>query len=161
MELLPVTPWDIKFWKEQVEKFQQTEKGKWRYPGVDAWKGVVCEFVVSDYLGTKYKVDQYAKGLDTSGNEDEQDMMMYGKRVQIKSATEVHYKFITPKVHDVNKFPYKDIYIGASYDDTREPNVVELHGYLTREEVMQYPTNQQYGAEYYEVPLEDLKWFKW
>lgn len=57
-----------------------------------------------------------------------------------------------PKIHDVNNKP-KDIYIGAKYNETIEPNEIQILGYIKRADILKYPIKQNKGAAYYEIPL--------
>ena len=38
---------DIDFAKNQILQFKKIEQGKYRYSGVEAWRGVVCEMLTS------------------------------------------------------------------------------------------------------------------
>jgi hypothetical protein len=146
--------------KSQVGAFKATKKGKYRYSGVEAWKGVVCELIVSAWL--RYKFSRLyigikeAKGLDCSGVYDDYDMLINGKKIEIKSATKYSYKSIMPKVYDVEIKP-KDFYIGAKYNETVTPNEVEVIGYIKHSDILKYPKDRNKGAEYYNIPLIDLK----
>ena len=61
-----------------------------------------------------------------------------------------------PKIHDVHNKP-KDIYIGAKYNETVEPNEVQILGYIKHDDILNYPVKQNKGAPYYEIPLKALK----
>jgi len=156
--LIQVTSQDIKYAMQQIEAFKQTEAGQWRYDDVKAWRGIVCELLTSRWLSQNYKVDEGAKGLDTSGITDEYDLKMYGKSVEIKSATEYHYQYIMPKVHDMEK--PKDVYVGAKYDDRSKIEWVEVLGWIYADDVKRYPIEQDKGSPYYKVPIADLNLFK-
>jgi hypothetical protein len=153
---LIVTEADIAIAKQQIEAFEQIKEGRWRYRDVEAWRGVVCELLVSRWLEARFEVSTKAKGLDTSGIYDDCDMIIKDKKVEIKSATKNYFKYLMPKIHDVQRKP-KDIYIGAKYNETVTPNEVQLLGYITREAILNYPIKQNLGAPYYEVPLWRLK----
>lgn len=146
--------------KKQVSNFEKTEKGKYRYSKVEAWKGVVCELIVSAWLSYKfhriYKDIKEAKGLDTSGLYDDYDMIINGKKIEIKSATKYYYKSIMPKVYDIETKP-KDLYVGAKYNETTNPNEIEIMGYIKHKDILKYPKDRNKGAEYYNIPLVDLK----
>jgi len=58
---LIVTEDDIKFAKNQIAEFEKIAEGKWRYTDVEAWRGVVCEILVSKWLEKKYNVTVKAK----------------------------------------------------------------------------------------------------
>ena len=78
---------DIDFAKNQILQFKKIEQGKYRYSGVEAWRGVVCEMLTSKWLESNYNVDIPAKGLDNSGIIDDCDMIINSKKVEIKSAS--------------------------------------------------------------------------
>jgi hypothetical protein len=153
---ITVTHEDISFAKAQIEAFEKIDAGQWRYKGVEAWRGIVCEMVVSKWLQQNFKVDEIAKGLDTSGIEDDYDLIINNKKVEIKSATKNYFRYLMPKIHDVNNHP-KDIYIGAKYNETTEPNKVYILGSIKRDDILRYPIKQNMGARYYEIPLAALK----
>ena len=56
MITLSVSDNDIQFAKEQIRRFTATPQGKWRYEGVEAWRGIVCEMLTSDWLEQNFKV---------------------------------------------------------------------------------------------------------
>lgn len=141
--------------KQQIEKFEKIEAGSWRYDNVETWRGIVCEMQTSDWLQQNFKVDNPAKGLDDSGIVDEQDMIINSKKVEIKSATKNYFRYLMPKTHDVIDKP-KDIYIGVKYNETVEPNEIQILGSITRSEILKYPVEQNKGAPYYKVPLSEL-----
>ena len=153
---ISVTEEDINFAKKQISEFEKIEEGKWRYSDVEAWRGVVCEMLVSNWLGLKFNVNVKAKGLDTSGIYDEYDLIINSKKIEIKSATKNYFKYLMPKIHDVINKP-KDIYIGAKYNETVDPNKVYILGFIKREEILVFPIRQNKGAPYYEIPLNALK----
>ena len=145
--------------KAQIEAFKQTSFGKYRYSGVDAWKGIVAEFLFSDWAETipHWNVTYKSKGLDTSGITDEKDLIINKKKVEVKTATKMFYKYIMPKIHDEDK--PKDVYVGCKYNDEVTPNEVIVCGWMKREDIIKYPVKQNKGAPYYEVPIKDLKGF--
>ena len=149
---------DKDFAKNQIEEFKKIEQGKYRYNGVEAWRGVVCEMLTSRWLGENYNVDKPAKGLDNSGVIDDCDMIVNSKKVEIKSATKNYFKFIMPKVSTVLNNP-KDIYIGVKYNETIEPNLVSIIGYINHSNIIKCPVKKNKGAAYYEVPFAILKQF--
>jgi len=146
---------DIDFAKKQIAAFEKSKGGQWRYKDVEAWRGVVCEMLVSEWLEANFDVKQNAKGLDTSGLEDECDLIIGNKKVEVKSATKNYFKYLMPKIHDVHNKP-KDIYIGAKYNETIEPNEIQILGYIKREDMLKYPKSRNKGAPYYEIPIADL-----
>lgn len=150
---------DIDFAKKQIEEFEKTSFGSWRYDNVEAWRGIVCEMLTSKWLESNYEVEKVAKGLDTSGIVDDCDMVIKSKKIEIKSATSVYYKYLMPKIHDLRDKP-KDIYIGVKYNETTLPNEIYILGYMKREDILKYPIKKNKGAAYYEVPLSDLTMFK-
>jgi len=152
---IKVTEEDKQFAKQQIEAFERTQYGKWRYTNVEAWRGIVCEMLTSKWLQQKFNVEKSAKGLDTSGIVDECDLMISGKKVEIKSATKNYFKYIMPKIYDIINKP-KDIYIGVKYNETVEPNEIQIMGSITKQQIMKYPVKQNKGAPYYEIPLNDL-----
>jgi hypothetical protein len=156
MTTVKVTEEDKQFAKQQIEAFEKIDAGSWRYKGVEAWRGIVCEMVVSKWLASKFIIEKEAKGLDDSGVVDDCDLIILNKTVEIKSATKNYFKYLMPKIHDVRDKP-KDIYIGAKYNETIEPNEVQILGFIKRSEILNYPVKQNMGAPYYEVPLSVLK----
>jgi hypothetical protein len=146
---------DINFAKNQISAFEKIELGKWRYSNVESWRGIVCEMLTSDWLESNFEIEKKAKGLDSSGIIDDCDMVINSKKVEIKSATKILYKFLMPKIYDVRDKP-KDIYIGAKYNERVEPNEVWIMGYMRREDIFKYSIKQNMGAPYYEIPFEDL-----
>lgn len=155
MMIMKVTEQDKQFAKKQIEDFKQIDAGSWRYNNVEAWRGIVCEMLTSKWLEQNFKIDKSAKGLDTSGVVDDCDMIINSKKVEIKSATKNYFKYLMPKIHDVRDKP-KDIYIGVKYNETVEPNEVQILGHITRSEILKYPIEQNKGAPYYKVPLNKL-----
>jgi hypothetical protein len=155
MVILEVTEQDKQFSKQQIKAFEKTEAGSWRYTGVEAWRGIVCEMLTCKWFEQHFEIDKTAKGLDDSGIVDDFDMIINSKKVEIKSATKNYFKYLMPKTHDVIDKP-KDIYIGVKYNETVEPNVIHILGYIKRSEILKYPVKQNKGAPYYEVPLSKL-----
>ncbi|NRD21328.1 hypothetical protein HNV08_14820 [Winogradskyella eckloniae] len=152
---IQVTEQDKLFAKQQIEAFKKIKAGSWRYKNVEAWRGIVCELLASQWLAEKFSIDQLAKGLDDSGIIDECDMIINSKKVEIKSATKNYFKYLMPKIHDVRDQP-KDIYIGVKYNETVEPNEIQIIGSIKRSEILKFPVKQNKGAPYYEVPLTKL-----
>lgn len=146
---------DIEFAKAQIRAFEKIDAGSWRYSGVEAWRGIVCEMIASKWLEEKFSVDKSAKGLDDSGIVDDCDMIINSKKIEIKSATKNYFKYLMPKIHDVRDKP-KDIYIGVKYNETVEPNEIIILGYITRSQILAYPIEQNKGAPYYKIPLTAL-----
>lgn len=155
MIILPVKSEFIAKAKEQIKAFEQIEAGSWRYTNVEAWRGIVCEFVVQEWLKDNFIIEVEAKGLDTSGIVDECDVVINGIKIEIKSATKNYFRSLMPKVHDIDTTP-KDIYIGAKYNETVEPNEVQIIGFIKLEDIKKYPKRQNKGAPYYDIPLTDL-----
>ncbi len=149
---------DKDFAKNQIEEFKNIEQGRYRYSGVEAWRGIVCEMLTSKWLERNYNVDKPAKGLDNSGVIDDCDMIINSKKVEIKSATKNYFKFIMPKVSNVLNNP-KDVYIGVKYNETTEPNLVSIIGYINHNNIINCPIKKNKGAAYYEVPFTILKQF--
>ncbi len=154
--IIKVTEEDKQFAKNQIEAFEKIDAGSWRYKDVEAWRGIVCEMLVSKWLGNKFIIDKQAKGLNDSGVVDDCDLIVKNKTVEIKSATKNYFKYLMPKIHDVIDKP-KDVYIGAKYNETIEPNEVQILGFIKRSEILNYPIKQNKGAPYYEIPLTALK----
>ncbi len=152
---IKVTEEDKRFAKQQIESFEKIDAGSWRYTDVEAWRGIVCEILASKWFEQNFKVDKSAKGLDDSGIVDDYDMIINAKKVEIKSATKNYFRYLMPKIHDVEDKP-KDIYIGVKYNETAEPDEIQILGYITRFEILKYPKKQNKGAPYYEVPLSEL-----
>ncbi|WP_418637664.1 hypothetical protein [Winogradskyella sp.] len=155
MVILEVTEQDKTFAKQQIEAFKKIDAGSWRYTNVEAWRGIVCEMVAGKWFEENFNIDKSAKGLDDSGIVDDCDMIINGKKVEIKSATKNYFRYLMPKIHDVRDKP-KDIYIGVKYNETVEPNQIQILGYIKRSEILNYPIKQNKGAPYYEVPLSKL-----
>ncbi len=155
MLILKVTEQDKEFAKRQIEAFKKIDAGSWRYTDVEAWRGIVCELLTSKWFEQHYNVAQSAKGLDNSGLVDDCDMIINAKKVEIKSATKNYFKYIMPKIHDVRDRP-KDIYIGVKYNETVEPNEIQVLGSMKRSEILKYPIKRNKGAPYFEVPLFKL-----
>ena len=155
MLILKVTEQDKEFAKRQIEAFKKIDAGSWRYTDVEAWRGIVCELLTSKWFEQHYSVAQSAKGLDNSGIVDDCDMIINAKKVEIKSATKNYFKYIMPKIHDVRDRP-KDIYIGVKYNETVEPNEIQVLGSMKRSEILKYPIKRNKGAPYFEVPLFKL-----
>lgn len=155
MITLQVTEQDKQFAKDQIEAFKKIDAGRWRYTNVEAWRGVVCEMLTSKWLEQHFKIDKSAKGLDDSGIVDDCDMIINGKKVEIKSATKNYFRYLMPKIHDVRDKP-KDIYIGTKYNETVEPNEVQIIGFIKRSDILNYPVRQNKGAPYYQIPLSNF-----
>lgn len=155
MILIKVSEEDKQFAKQQVQAFEKIDAGSWRYTNVEAWRGIVCEMLASKWLKEKYNVDKDAKGLDDSGIVDDCDMIINGKKIEIKSATKNYFRYLMPKIHDVRDKP-KDIYIGVKYNETVEPNEIQILGYIKHSDILKYPVKQNKGAPYYEIPLSSL-----
>ena len=152
---IPVTIEDIDFAKNQIAAFEQSDYGTWRYRDVEAWRGVVCEMLASRWLTSQFGAEVQAKGIDTSGNCDLFDVLIKGKKIEIKSATKNYFRYIMPKIHDIDTLP-KDIYIGVKYNEEVEPNRIAIIGYMLHAEIPGYPKKQNKGAPYYEIPIADL-----
>lgn len=146
---------DKDFAKNQIEAFKKISAGSWRYRGVEAWRGIVCEMLTSKWLEDTFEVTKAAKGLDDSGIVDDCDVIIKDKKIEIKSATKNYFSYLMPKIHDVRDHP-KDIYIGAKYNETVEPNQVQILGYIKRDDILDFPVKQNKGAPYYEIPLSSL-----
>jgi len=152
---IQVTEADKQIAKDQIAAFKKIDAGSWRYTNVEAWRGIVCEFLCSKWLEENYIVTKKAKGLDTSGIVDDCDLIINDKKVEIKSATKNYFKYLMPKIHDVRDKP-KDLYVGVKYNETIEPNEIQILGYLRRSEILEFPIKKNKGAPYYEVPLSKL-----
>ena len=155
MVTLDVTEQNKQFAKQQIEAFKKIDAGSWRYMNVEAWRGIVCEMVAGKWFEQNFVIDKTVKGLDDSGIVDDCDMIINGKKVEIKSATKNYFRYLMPKIHDVRDKP-KDIYIGIKYNETLEPNQIQILGYIKHSEILKYPVKQNKGAPYYEVPLSIL-----
>ena len=53
----------------------------------------------------------------------------------------------------------KDVYIGVKYNETIEPNLVSIIGYINHSNIIKCPVKKNKGAAYYEVPFAILKQF--
>jgi len=156
MITIEVTDSDIDFAKKQIAAFEKISAGKWRYTDVEAWRGIVCEMLTAKWLEENFDVTQQAKGLDDTGIVDDCDTVVNDKKIEIKSATKNYFRYLMPKIHDVNNKP-KDIYIGVKYNETVEPNQIQILGFINRTDILKYPVRQNKGAPYYEIPLLALK----
>lgn len=156
---IEVSDSDIQFAKNQIEAFERTENGSWRFEYVEAWRGIVCEMLTGKWFEQNYQVEKKVKGLDTSGVLDDCDMIINKKKIEIKSATKNYFKYIMPKVYNVKNNP-KDFYIGVKYNETVTPNEVLILGYISHKEILNYPIKKNKGAPYYEVPINNLKKIK-
>lgn len=156
MVVVQVTEKDKLFAIQQIEAFKKIKAGSWRYSNVEAWRGIVCEMLASKWLEENFTIEKSAKGLDDSGIVDDCDMIINSKKVEIKSATKNYFRYLMPKIHDVRDKP-KDLYIGVKYNETVEPNQIQILGYIKRSEILNYPIKQNKGAPYYEVPLFKLR----
>lgn len=156
MVRLKVSEADKLFAKKQISAFEKISAGSWRYANVEAWRGIVCEILTSRWLEKHFQVNKPAKGLDNSGIVDDCDLIISGKKIEIKSATKYYFKYIMPKIHDLRAKP-KDIYIGVKYDETISPHEIEIIGYLERDKILEFPVEKNKGAPYYKVPLSSLK----
>ena len=150
---------NILFAKKQIDNFKKIPQGKHRYTNVEAWRGIVCEILTTEWLSNKYNLPLKAKGLDDSGIYDEYDLLINGKKIEIKSATKHYFKYIMPKVYDVINKP-KDVFICSRYNETKTPNEVEIIGWIKREDVLKYSIEQNKGAKYYKIPIKDLTKFE-
>ena len=142
MIILKVTDDIILKAKKQISEFKKIKQGQYRYTDVEAWRGVVCEFLTSDWIQKYFYVDKVAKGLDNSGVVDDCDMIINNKKVEIKSATKNYFKYLMPKIYDVENKP-KDIYIGVKYNETVEPNQVVILGYIKHSQISKYPIKKK------------------
>jgi len=149
---------DVEFAKNQIKEFKKIKQGYWRYQNVEAWRGIVCEMLTSNWLSNNFNVQKKAKGLDSTGIVDDCDMIINNYKVEIKSATRSYFRYLMPKIYDVNEKP-KDFYIGVKYNETTIPNEIEILGFIKRCDitVSKYPIKQNKGAAYYEIPLTDLQ----
>lgn len=145
---------DINWAQGQIRRFEAT--GVYRYRGVDAYKGVAGERVISRYLMNIFPSIVLNTPIGEGNAIDEFDFRLNELTCDIKCSTQLHYASITPKVAVENGTP-KDYYIGARFDD-RDPehNRVYIIGYLTHREIARYRILQKYGAPYYEVSLLDM-----
>jgi len=147
----------VKLAKQQVAAFEKETFGQYRYSGVEAWKGIVCELLVQEWLESEgYLFEQKAKGLDTSGEVDKCDIVINGVKIEVKSATKYFYKSIMPKTHDFVDNVQKDILIGAKYNETARPESIDILGFITVQDAVKFPIEQNKGAPYYNIPLSRL-----
>ncbi|HHU71496.1 MAG TPA: hypothetical protein GXZ21_05615 [Clostridiales bacterium] len=151
---IEVTQDDINWAQEQITRFEAT--GVYRYRGVEAYKGVAGERVISRYIMNMFPDIVLNTPIGEGHAIDEFDFRLGELTCDIKCSTQLHYASITPKVAVENETP-KDYYIGARFDD-RDPenNRVYIIGYLTHEEIAGYRVLQRYGTPYYEVSLLDM-----
>lgn len=127
MVTLKVTDNDILMAKEQIAEFEQIPEGAWRYEDVEAWRGIVCKMITSKWLENNFKVKEKAIGLEATGIvDDEYDLLINEKKIEIKSATKNYFRYLMPKIYDVENKP-KDFYIGAKYNETITPNEVPVN----------------------------------
>ena len=155
MIILIVTEEIKKVAKDQIAAFRKTPKGKYTYSGVEAWRGVACELLISKWLSTQYPMEIEAKGVDTSGEYDPFDLVINGNKIEVKTATKNHYRNLMPKKATVDDQP-KDLYIGAKYNETVDPNECQVLGITWHEDIISCPVEKDKGAPYYKFPLERL-----
>lgn len=149
-----VTQDDINWAQEQIRRFEAT--GVYRYRGVDAYKGVAGERVISRYMRNTFPGIVLNTPIGEGNAIDEFDFRLGDLTCDIKCSTQLHYASVTPKVAVENETP-KNYYIGARFDDRNpEHNCVYIIGYLTHGEIARYRILQKYGAPYYEVSLLDM-----
>lgn len=157
MITMQVTQDLVELAKQQVAAFEKETFGQYRYSGVEAWKGIVCELLVQKWLESEgYNFEQKAKGLDTSGLVDKCDIVINGVKIEVKSATKYFYKSIMPKVYDFADNVQKDILIGAKYNETTRPESIDILGFITVQDAIKFPKKQNKGAPYYDIPLGRL-----
>ena len=156
MITIPVPLEKIEFAKKQISEFEKISAGRWRYKNVEAWRGIVCEILTSDWLKNFYNVIESAKGLDNSGIYDSYDILIDNIKIEVKSATKNYFRYIMPKVYDITHKP-KDFYIGVKYNETTQPNEVIIVGFITRKDILKYKIERNKGAPYYKIPLSDLQ----
>ena len=145
---------DIEWAQDQIRRFEAT--GVYRYRGVDAYKGVAGERVISRYLMNLFPGIQLNRPIGEGEAVDEFDFRLGNITCDIKCSTQLHYASVTPKAPVENAVP-KDYYIGARFDD-RDPqnNCVYVIGFLAHSEILRYPIRKKYGAPYYEISLLDM-----
>lgn len=149
---------DLAWAQEQIRRFEAT--GVYRYRGVDAYKGVAGERVISRYLKALFPQIVLNRPIGEGEAVDEFDFRLGDITCDIKCSTQLHYASVTPKVPVENAVP-KDYYIGARYDD-RDPAdpCVYVIGFLAHSEILRYRIDKKYGAPYYEVSLLDMHNFR-
>lgn len=158
MIILKVKEEDKTYAKLQIKEFEKIKEGSWRYSDVEAWRWIVCEMLASKWLERYYNVTKKAKWLDSSWIFDDCDLIINDKKVEIKSATKNYFKYLMPKIHDVRDKP-KDVYVWVKYNETVEPNEIQILWFIKRDDILNFPIKQNKGAPYYEVPLIKLKKF--
>ena len=47
---IKVTEQDKQIAKQQIERFEKIPEGNWRYSGVAAWRGIVCQNLAGEWL---------------------------------------------------------------------------------------------------------------
>jgi restriction endonuclease len=105
---------DINWAQGQIRRFEATEV--YRYRGVDAYKGVAGERVISRYLMNIFPSIVLNTPIGEGNAIDEFDFRLNELTCDIKCSTQLHYASITPKVAVENGTP-KDYYIGARFDE--------------------------------------------
>ena len=151
-----VTQSEIEWAKQKVKEFEKSKGGKWRYPDVEAWRGVLGGKKIYDWLKTVCEDVEWGGELNVSGLVDHYDYKIGLYKIEGKCATQWYYKWITPKVQLVKEYP-KDFYIGAKYKEIVVPNEVHVIGWATRDYVMACPIGKKYGSPFYKVPLTKLR----
>lgn len=145
---------DIEWAQEQIRRFEAT--GVYRYRGVEAYKGVAGERVISRYLTTLFPNIRLNRPIGEGEAVDEFDFRLGDITCDIKCSTQLHYASVTPKAPVENANP-KDYYIGARFDDRDPLNMcVFVIGFLAHSEILRYPIKRKYGAPYYEISLLDM-----
>jgi len=163
MIAVPVRDDQIEEAKRQIAEFLKTPEGGWRYLGADgegvkAWRGIVCQSVVCEWLGKNgFRIIKATKGVDTSGKTDAYDILTDRGTFEVCGATEYYYRRIMPKKQPIDTKSDDMILIGAKYDDRGAPDKVEIHGFMKFKAVKNYPVGQLYGGPFYDVPIEKLE----
>ena len=143
--------------KKQIKILRDTEFYSSGYKGVEAWKGLVAEFICSDELSKICNVQLPASGIDFD-TPHEYDMIIDNVKVDIKCATSNANWNICPNVHLVDHNSAQ-LYIGCRYISSSDGDFVEVHGAITREEIMKCTKKSYYDPKksFYEVPFHIMK----
>ena len=153
---LDVKKEDIEWAKNEISEFEKTEKGKWRYAGVEAWRGILGERLVFLWLSRQFPGTEKNDDISKCEDYDSYDFIINSFKIDVKCATEWMHASITPKVNTC-KLWKKDIYIGCKYDERSQPEKVVIMGWVYGKELDKFPVLKDKGTEYYEIPITELK----
>ena len=159
--------WDIigNIDEAKSKKDEYTKKAKsyssYRYEKDYGWLGVYAQDKVKAFFkNLELHVEEWKEDLrkredkkDWKSKVDRYDLKINNKTFDVKCATQPHYIEMTAKV-TVEKEIKKDFYIATKFFDDDK---LYLIGFFKHDDIIGYPKNKLYGAEYYKVPLYEAK----